>query len=126
MGKYGDSFKGPHVLGEYNIGATDPLKAHLSTFLHPKLELFAPSKRHKPMKWTFDGRGKPLAQHWVVESNTFDFAQLAVHRQPLEVFLENAFAKVTKLLAKGGGHKRCQGGNADVGTSLSGTAKVKE
>merc|ERR550537_1288222 len=96
--KYGDDFKGPSVLEGDNVGATNPMSAHLSTFLHPKFEVFAPSEKSLPASWNFTQRGSPMLEHWGLENLNFDFSLYSQHVQMLEGFLESVITTVSEDL----------------------------
>lgn len=77
--EYGAASHGPHQLHADNVGATEEWRAHESTFLHPRLQRFAP------------GRADVHAEHWMLEDLSFRFDRHARHIAPLRAFLDQGY-----------------------------------
>merc|ERR1712185_303702 len=70
---YGEGFYGPRVLDTDNVGASDPMTANRSTFLHPKLHFFQPGGEDDSL----------ILQHWIMEDLNFRFQRNWTHKGPL-------------------------------------------
>merc|ERR1711968_259527 len=83
--EYGHSIHGPEWLYDSNVGATVPWRAEHSTFLHPRMKLYAG-----------DGKASDatvLSEHFMLEDLNFSFKKQNSHVEPLRRFLELAFEK---------------------------------